>query len=159
MNRSHVQPQSCASWRCRHFPRGGPQGDARGAPSGERLGGEEEPAMIKRLFLCAITLAVVLVGVAGAQCPILDMVAGKVVQKYQMSTSEQLWEGRGKPKTQQEQEMIQMLRNDGQMRTTFIDKIAAPVANKMFECGMIPSRRGGTRCSAAHCCLRWASSW
>src|SRR5213592_4340691 len=111
---------------------------ARGAPSGERLDGEEEPAMIKRLFLFAIALAVLLVGVAGAQFPILDMVAGKVVQKYQMSTCEQLWEQRGKPKTQQEQEMIQMLRNDGQMRTTFIDKIAAPVANKMFECGMIP---------------------
>ncbi|PYN90026.1 MAG: hypothetical protein DMD89_34190 [Candidatus Rokuibacteriota bacterium] len=94
--------------------------------------------MIKRLFLFAIALAVLLVGVAGAQFPILDMVAGKVVQKYQMSTCEQLWEQRGKPKTQQEQEMIQMLRNDGQMRTTFIDKIAAPVANKMFECGMIP---------------------
>jgi hypothetical protein len=24
------------------------------------------------------------------------------------------------------------------MRTIFINKIAAPVANKMFECGMIP---------------------
>jgi hypothetical protein len=34
--------------------------------------------------------------------------------------------------------MIQMLRNDAQMRAAFINKIAAPVANKMFECGMIP---------------------
>jgi hypothetical protein len=30
------------------------------------------------------------------------------------------------------------LRNDSQARMAFIDKIAAPVLNKMFECGMIP---------------------
>ena len=47
-------------------------------------------------------------------------------------------EQRGKPKSQQEQELIQLLRGDPQMRITFINKIAAPVANKMFECGMIP---------------------
>jgi len=35
-------------------------------------------------------------------------------------------------------QVIQMLRGDAQMRATFINKIAAPVANKMFECGMIP---------------------
>jgi hypothetical protein len=34
--------------------------------------------------------------------------------------------------------MLQMLRNNPQMRTYFIDKIAGPVVNKMFECGMIP---------------------
>jgi len=31
-----------------------------------------------------------------------------------------------------------MLRGDPQMRTLFINKVAAPVVNKMFECGMIP---------------------
>ena len=77
-------------------------------------------------------------GVAGAQYPILDLVAEKVVQKYAQSTCEQLWEQRGKPKSAQEQEVITMLRGDAQMRTVFINKIAAPVANKMFECGMIP---------------------
>jgi len=34
--------------------------------------------------------------------------------------------------------MITMLRNDPQMRAAFIDKVAAPIANKMFECGMLP---------------------
>jgi hypothetical protein len=94
--------------------------------------------MTHRLFLVAVALTLLVAGVAGAQYPVLDMVAGKVIQKYQVSNCEQLWEGRGKPKTPQEQEMIQMLRNDPQMRAAFIDKIAAPVANKMFECGMIP---------------------
>ena len=83
-------------------------------------------------------LAPLFVSVAGAQFPLLDMMADKVVQKYQQSTCEQLWEQRGKPKPQQEQELVQMLRGDPQMRAAFINKIAAPVANKMFDCGLIP---------------------
>jgi hypothetical protein len=31
-----------------------------------------------------------------------------------------------------------MLKSNPQMRAAFIDKIAAPIANKMFDCGMIP---------------------
>jgi hypothetical protein len=89
-------------------------------------------------FLFALLLALLVVGVAGAQFPVLDLVAEKVTQKYQQSTCEQLWEARGKPKSAQEQEVIQLLRTDPTMRTAFINKIAASVANKMFECGMIP---------------------
>ena len=94
--------------------------------------------MSKRIALFVVTGALIAVGVAYAQFPILDMMAEKAVQKYQQSTCEQLWEHRGKPKPPQEQEFVQMLRGDAQMRMTFINKIAAPVANKMFECGMIP---------------------
>ena len=94
--------------------------------------------MTKRVGLFALLLALLFVGVAGAQFPMLDMIADKVVQKYQQSTCEQLWEARGKPKSPQEQEVVTMLRGDAQRRTAFINKIAAPVANKMFECGMIP---------------------
>ena len=76
------------------------------------------------------------------QYPVMDAVANKIIQKYQTSTCEQLWQekaqGQGKPKSAQEQEAIKILRNDPQMRAAFINKIAAPVANKMFECGMIP---------------------
>jgi hypothetical protein len=76
------------------------------------------------------------------QYPVMDAIANKIIQKYQTSTCEQLWQekaqGQGKPKSAQEQEAIKILRNDPQMRAAFINKIAAPVANKMFECGMIP---------------------
>jgi hypothetical protein len=78
---------------------------------------------------------------ASAQYPVLDEVAGKVVQKYQSSSCEQLWQERaekGRPKPPREQQALQMLRDDPQMRAMFIDKVAAPIANKMFECGMIP---------------------
>jgi len=94
--------------------------------------------MTTRIGLLAMLVALALVGVAAAQFPILDLVAEKVVQKYQSSTCEQLWEQRSKPKSAQEQEVVQLLRSDPAIRTAFINKIAAPVANKMFECGMIP---------------------
>jgi len=95
--------------------------------------------MIKQLRLAAAGLGLFFVGAAAAQqYPILEAVAGKVVQKYQSSSCEQLWENKGKPKGEKEQEVIQLLRNDPQMRQAFIDRVAAPIANKMFECGMIP---------------------
>jgi len=94
--------------------------------------------MIRRVLSFAVALGLLVVGIAAAQFPLLDMMADRVVQKYQGSTCEQLWEARGKPKSEREQELIQLLRGDPEMRTAFINKIAAPVANKMFECGMIP---------------------
>jgi hypothetical protein len=75
------------------------------------------------------------------QYPIMDMIADKLIQKYQTSTCEQLWQQKAQPKkkpSQQEQEMLTLLRNDPQMRAAFINKIAPPIANKMFDCGMIP---------------------
>jgi len=94
--------------------------------------------MTVRICMVALSLALLVVGIAAAQYPMLDMAANQVVQKYESSTCEQLWEARGKPKSQREQELIQLLRGDPQMRTAFINRIAAPVANKMFECGLIP---------------------
>ena len=94
--------------------------------------------MIARVSIAALALALLVTGVAVAQYPILDMMAERVIQKYQGATCEQLWEQRGKPKSQQEQDLVQLLRGDSQMRTVFINKIAGPVANKMFECGMLP---------------------
>ena|ERR1700722_7351585 len=77
---------------------------------------------------------------APPQYPILDAVAAKIVQKYQTSTCEQLWEKKSQkaPPTPAEQRAIQLLHDDPQMRSVFINKVAAPIANKMFECGLIP---------------------
>jgi len=89
-----------------------------------------------------ISLAVVTAAVAGVVCaqqfPILDAVANKVVQKYQSSSCEQLWEKKGQPKGPEEQRIIGMLKSDAAMRTEFLNRVAGPIANKMFECGMIP---------------------
>lgn len=111
---------------------------ARDPDRNDREVSEGREAMTARLVVLVAVFTLVGGGVAGAQFPILDMVAEKVVKKYESSSCEQLWEQRGKPKSAQEQDVVKMLRGDAQMRTVFINKIAAPVANKMFECGMIP---------------------
>jgi hypothetical protein len=88
----------------------------------------------------ACVLLVGVVRIEGQDTPILDQVASKVIQKYQTATCQQLWEEKAQktPPTPQQQRAIQFLKNDPQMRTLFINKVAAPIANKMFECGMIP---------------------
>jgi hypothetical protein len=102
----------------------------------------EENIMNKRLCLFAIVPALLVAGVAIAQFPVMDRVAEKVIQKYQSSTCEQLWQekaqGQGKPKPEMEQRAIKMLHEDAQMRQAFFSKVSAPIVNKMFECGMIP---------------------
>jgi len=75
---------------------------------------------------------------ASAQYPILDRVAQKVIQKYQQSSCEQLWKKKGQPPSEREKRAIQFMRNNPDMRTYFINQVAAPIANKMFECGLIP---------------------
>jgi hypothetical protein len=74
------------------------------------------------------------------QHPILDKVAAKVIQKYQTTPCAQLKAEKAAkaPPTAEEQKAIAFLKSDPQMRTLFINKIAAPIANKMFDCGMIP---------------------
>lgn len=95
---------------------------------------------MKRSYLFTLTIALLYVGVANAQYPIMDTIANKVIAKYQTSTCEQLWQKKSQktPPSAEEQKAIQMLKGDPQMRQAFINKIAAPIANKMFECGMIP---------------------
>ena len=101
--------------------------------------------MFKKIaFASLVTSAIALLcaAVNAQQFPMLDRIADKVIQKYQQSTCEQLWQERAQkdkaPKPQMEQEALQMLKSDPQMRSAFINKVAAPIANKMFECGMIP---------------------
>ena len=91
------------------------------------------------LLTLAGTLLYVSVGSA-QQYPILDAVANKVIAKYQGSTCEQLWQKKAAktPPSPEEQKVIALLKSDPQMQQAFINKVAAPIANKMFECGMIP---------------------
>ena len=93
--------------------------------------------MMRRLF--ALLPALLFAGIAAAQqYPLMDMMADRVIQRYRQASCEQLWERRGKPKPEEGKNLIQLMRDDPQMRTAFLNKIAAPVTNKMFECGMIP---------------------
>lgn len=91
-----------------------------------------------RSRVCTALATLMAVNASASQYPMLDMVAQKVIQKYEQATCEQLWEMKGQPKTPEAQELIQLLQGDPQMRTVFIDEVAAPIANKMFSCGLIP---------------------
>jgi hypothetical protein len=94
--------------------------------------------MNKRVYLWVGVSALCAAGIAGGQGLILDMVANKVIGKYQSASCEQLWQQKSQPKSQEEQRAVQFLRNDPQARTAFFNKVSAPIVNKMFECGMIP---------------------
>jgi hypothetical protein len=100
--------------------------------------------MIRRVYLLALVAVLLPVGLARAQesYPIMERVAQKVIEKYQTSSCQQLAQQKKQPptgqKAQMEQRAIQLLRNDPQMRTEFLNRVAGPIANKLFECGMIP---------------------
>ena len=81
--------------------------------------------------------AMVVAGAVAAQGMLVEAAADKVINKYQTATCDQLKAQKNEPPSDKEREAIEFLRNDAQARTSFIDKIAAPVLNKMFDCGII----------------------
>ena len=97
-----------------------------------------------------IALLVLIAGAPSAlpqqsQYPILDKFAQKVIDKYQTTSCADLKAKKEAPKAaqsadqaQMKQKVVMMLRNDPKMREHFLNKIAGPIANKMFECGMVP---------------------
>jgi hypothetical protein len=100
---------------------------------------------------CALVALLVLIASAPSaspqqsQYPILDKLAQRVITKYQTTSCADLKAKKEAPKTaepadqaQMKQKVVMMLRNDPKMRQHFLDKIAGPIANKMFECGMVP---------------------
>lgn len=82
--------------------------------------------------------ALFVAGAVSAQGMLLDVAADKVIKKYQTATCDELKAQKKDPPSDKEKEAIDFLRNDSQARIFFINKIAAPVLNKMFDCGMIP---------------------
>jgi len=94
--------------------------------------------MTTSIRAATLVAALFVAGDAAAQGMLLDFAADKVIKKYQSSSCEELKALKGEPPSEKEKMAIDFLRNDAQARKTFIDKIAAPVLNKMFECGLIP---------------------
>jgi hypothetical protein len=100
--------------------------------------------MIRRAALFVGVPLLLYVGIASAQesFPIMEKVAQKVIEHYQTSSCQALAQQKSQPptgeKAQLEQRAVQLLRDDPQMRTEFLNRVAAPIVNKLFECGMIP---------------------
>ena len=99
---------------------------------------------LKSKVACVLSSGLMLMLAGGTlaqdQHPMLDQAANKVIAKYQNATCEQLWMERAnkQPPTPEQARAVAFLKSDPQMSTIFINKVAAPIANKMFECGMIP---------------------
>ena len=94
--------------------------------------------MKKILGIAAGISALIVASAASAQGMLLDVAADKVIKKYQTASCDELKAQKQDPPSDKEKQAIEFLRNDSQARIAFINKIAAPVLNKMFDCGMIP---------------------
>jgi hypothetical protein len=75
---------------------------------------------------------------AQAQYPIMEKVAQHVVEKYRTSSCAELASRRGQPPSAMEERAVKMLQEDPAMRTAFINRVAAPIANRLFDCHLIP---------------------
>ena len=94
--------------------------------------------MKKSVGAAVLISAMIVAGGVAAQGMLLDFAADKVIKKYEAATCEELRAKKGEPPSEKEKMAIEFLRNHSQARVAFINKIAAPVLNKMFECGLIP---------------------
>jgi hypothetical protein len=103
--------------------------------------------MTRGYFVVALIVLLLAIDVPSARTqqseyPLMDKVAQKVIEKYQNSSCEQLAAQKHQPPAGQQAEItkkvVGLLRSDPKMRQQFLNKVAAPIANKLFECGMIP---------------------
>jgi hypothetical protein len=89
--------------------------------------------------LLVVSLAIT-TQVQASKYPIMEKIADKVVEKYENSSCSEL-RNQKKEKSEKgkaKEMVIQKMKNDPEMRKEFVDRVAAPIVNKLFECGMIP---------------------
>jgi hypothetical protein len=94
--------------------------------------------MIKSIAATVFVATLIFAGAVAAQHRLVDAAADKVIAKYQAASCDQLKAQKNEPPGEKEKIALDLLRNDPNARVAFVDKIAAPVLNKMFECNMIP---------------------
>jgi hypothetical protein len=82
--------------------------------------------------------ALIVAGAVAAQGMLVDAVADKVIKKYEAASCDQLRALKAEAPSEKEKIALDLLKADPKARVALVDKIAAPVLNKMFECSMIP---------------------
>ncbi len=97
---------------------------------------------MSKLILLAGLICFGAAGAGAQQYPMLDRIAERVVQKYQTSSCQQIAAQRAHPaggqRAEMEERVVRLLHEDPAMRREFINRVAAPIANKLFECSLIP---------------------
>jgi hypothetical protein len=92
-----------------------------------------------RVVVIVLALIVIVLAVGWAsRGKVMDLAADEVIKKFLSATCDELKAQKDEPPTVIKKVALEFLRNDTQARVAFIDKIAAPVLNKMIECGMAP---------------------
>jgi hypothetical protein len=94
--------------------------------------------MSRSIGVVVFVSASIVANAVAAQGVLVDAAADKVIKKYQAATCDQLKAQKLAPPSEKEKIALDMLRDDPKARVAFVDKIAAPVLNKMFECSLIP---------------------
>jgi hypothetical protein len=99
---------------------------------------KQECDMRKSTGVTVFVGTVMIAGAVAAQGMLVDAAADKVIKKFEAATCDQLKAQKNEPPSEKEKIALDLLRDDPKARVAFIDKIAAPVLNKMFECDIIP---------------------
>ena len=94
--------------------------------------------MNKSISVAVFVSALIVAGAVAAQGVLVDAAADKVIKKYEVASCDQLKALKAEPPSEKEKIALDLLKADPKARVSFVDKIAAPVLNKMFECSMIP---------------------
>jgi hypothetical protein len=94
--------------------------------------------MSKPTGVVVFVAAMVVAGAVAAQGMLVEAAANKVIQKYQTASCDELKTQKSEPPSAKEKIALNLLRDDPTARVAFVNQIAAPVPNKMFECNMIP---------------------
>jgi len=92
----------------------------------------------KSIGVVVCVSALIVAGAVAAQGVLVDTTADRVIKKFEAATCDQLKAQKNEPPSEKEKIALDLLRDDPKARVDFIDKIAAPVLNKMFECSLIP---------------------
>jgi len=104
---------------------------------GARTTHDKERNVNRSIGIAVFVSALIVAGAVAAQGVLVDAVADKVIKKYETASCDQLKALKAEPPPE-EKIALDLLKADPKARVAFVDKIAAPVLNKMFECSMIP---------------------
>ena len=94
--------------------------------------------MNKSISVAVFVSVLIVAGAVAAQGMLVDEAADKVIKKYEVASCDQLKALKAEPPSEKEKIAMDLLKADSKARVAFVDKIAAPVLNKMFECSIIP---------------------
>jgi hypothetical protein len=91
-----------------------------------------------KLGWIVLILVVVVGGAWVSRGKAVDFAADEVVKKFSSLSCEQLAAAKNEPPGMVKKVAIGLMHDDAKVREAFIDRVAAPVLNKMIECGLAP---------------------